>query len=333
MEIEKNIYKIVLPLPFKPDSINCFLLRGGDGWDIIDTGLNYSSARDVWENFFQNGLVALNDIRAIYLTHYHSDHYGMAGWLQNLTGAPVYIHRSESSQVEQLWKKGRLNFPLVGDLFSEHGMPAALSVEVVDNMSGILTHVQPHPILSYLNGDEEIEMGCRRFRVLHTPGHSNGHICFFCKEDGILISGDHILPTITSNISLWPTSHPNPLELFLTSLEMTGCLPISKVLPAHGNMFTDCAARADQLIEHYRIRLALITDMAGSGTSAYNICVKVFGDDLSLHELRFAMAETLAHLAYLESRGRVVSRRDGGIIVYKSGSLQVSRGQGGRSCP
>lgn len=317
MKIDKNIYKIVLPLPFRLDSINCYLLYNGDGWDIIDTGLNYASAHEAWEKFFQKGQVKLNDIKAIYLTHYHPDHYGLAGWLQTLTGAPVYIHRSESSQVEQSWKKGRLNFPLVGDLFSEHGMPAALSAEVADDMSGILAHVQPHPVLSYLDGGEEIEMGCRRFRVLPTPGHSIGHICFFCEEEGILISGDHILPSITSNISLWPTSHPNPLELFLTSLEMTGCLPVSKVLPAHGECFTDCAGRVDQLIEHHRRRLCIITDLAGGGVSAYNICVSLFGDDLSLHEQRFAMAETLAHLAYLESRGRVVSRRDGGVIVYK----------------
>ena len=317
MEIDNNIIKLVLPLPYRLDSINCYLLRGIEGWDIIDSGLDYPPARAAWENIFNKYKIKYTDINSIYLTHYHPDHYGMAGWLQTLTGASVYIHRTENSQVDQLWKKGRLNFPLVGDMFYEHGMPAPLAIEVVDNLSGILANVQSHPILSFLEDGEEIEMGLRLFKVLHTPGHSDGHVCFFCEDEGLLISGDHILPHITSNISLWPTSHSNPLELYLTSLEMTGCLEVNKVFPAHGNVFIDCAGRVDQLIQHHLQMLALIADMAVNGTTAYKICLQLFGEDLNLHELRFAMAETLAHLAYLESRGKVISKREGEVIIYR----------------
>lgn len=317
MEVIKNVFQVVLPLPFKLNAINCYLLRGEKGWDIIDTGLNYPPARAGWENFFKLHNIKLSEIQSIYLTHYHPDHYGLAGWLQELTGAPVFIHRSESVPVEQIWKKGRSNFPVVGDMFNEHGMPATLTAEVVDNMADVLRHIQPHPELSFLDGEEEIIMGGRLFKVIQTPGHADGHICFFCESEGILLSGDHLLPQISSNISLWPISHPNPLELFLTSLEMVGCLPVKVVLPSHGGAFNDCAGRVDSLIEHHRQRLEIITDLSGTGNTAYHICVELFGNDLSLYEMRFAMAETLAHLAYLESRGRVVSRRDGEVIVYK----------------
>ncbi|GBF35377.1 hypothetical protein DCCM_4500 [Desulfocucumis palustris] len=317
MEIDKNIIKLMLPLPFRLDYINCYLLRGKEGWDIIDSGLNYPPALAAWEKFFKLYNIRYTDINNIYLTHYHPDHYGTAGWLQALTGASVHIHRAENAQVEQLWKKGRLNFPLVGDMFNEHGMPATLTTEVVDNLSEILANVQPHPILSFLDGGEEIEIGLRLFKILHTPGHSDGHLCFFCEAEGLLISGDHILPHITSNIGLWPTSHSNPLEHYLTSLEMTGCLEVKKVLPGHGNVFNDCAGRVDQLIRHHRQRLVSIADMAANGSTAHKICELLFGEDLKLHELRFAMAETLAHLAYLESRGKVISKREGEVIIYR----------------
>ncbi|MFZ5642985.1 MAG: MBL fold metallo-hydrolase [Bacillota bacterium] len=319
MEVAPNIFSIKLPLPFKLDHVNCYLLKGNTGWVIIDAGLNYSPSTKIWEEIFINMGINYSHIEGIYVTHYHPDHYGAAGWLQELTGAPVYIHNIESNFVEQMWKKGRVNMPVVGELFKENGMPPNLIAEVLDNMSGIWNVVQPHPRLSILSGEERVGMGGRVFEVIPTPGHSDGHVCFFCRDEGILISGDHLLPKISSNISLWPTSHPNPLELFLRSLEKVGDLPVNKVFPAHGPIFSDCAGRVGELLEHHRDRLACIAELAGSGATAFNICSKLFGTDLTLHEIRFALTETLAHLAYLESKTQVYSRQENGIVIYRKG--------------
>ncbi len=317
MEVAANIFKIELPLPFKLDHVNCYLLRGISGWAIIDTGINYPSSTDAWQNEFKKMGLEYSDIEAIYVTHYHPDHYGASGWLQELTGAPVFMHRTESVFVEQMWKKGRVNIPVIGELFKENGMPPNLVSEVLDNIASVFNYIQPYPSLSLLSGGEKVDMGGRIFEVMHTPGHSDGHICFYCQGEDLLISGDHLLPKMSSNIGLWPTSHPNPLELFLSSIESIGRLPVKWALPAHGSVITDCPGRVAELLEHHQNRLTRIADLAGSGSTAYQICIKIVGTDLTFHDIRFALTETLAHLAYLESKAEVYSRQENGIVIYR----------------
>ncbi|MFZ5596051.1 MAG: MBL fold metallo-hydrolase [Bacillota bacterium] len=317
MEVAPNIFLVKLPLPFKLDHVNCYLCRGNNGWTIIDTGLNYPPSTIVWKKTFDNLGLKYSDITAIYVTHYHPDHFGSAGWLQELTGAPVYMHRNEDVFIEQMWKKGRVNIPVIGDLFKEHGMPPGLVDEVLDNLTGIWSVVQPYPVLSFISEGDRVEIGGRIFDIILTPGHSDGHICFLCREEGLLISGDHLLSKISSNISLWPASHPNPLESYLSSLKMIADLPVSKVLTAHGPEVNDCRGRVEELLEHHRDRLEQVSMLTGSGATAYSICTRLFGTDLNLHEIRFALTETLAHLACLESRGHVFSRQDAGIVIYR----------------
>jgi glyoxylase-like metal-dependent hydrolase (beta-lactamase superfamily II) len=151
--------------------------------------------------------------------------------------------------------------------------------------------------------------------VVLTPGHSDGHACFYHEKNGLLLSGDHLLPKISSNISLWPHSHPNPLDNFLTSLRENHRLNVSLVLPAHGDCFSNVQQRVSELQEHHRERLELMKRIASRGATVYQVCREVFGDRLSLHEIRFAMTETLAHLVYLEKRGELrVSKVDGRYI-------------------
>ncbi|MCL6611061.1 MAG: MBL fold metallo-hydrolase [Peptococcaceae bacterium] len=317
MEVVPNIFIIKLPLPFKIDHVNCYLLRDKNGWSIIDTGLNYPPSTAVWEDTFAGLGIRYGDIKGIYVSHMHPCHYGAAGWLQELTGAPVFMNRAEITSVDQTWKKGRTNVPVVGELFKENGMPHGLISEVLENMTGVQSIIQPHPALSPLAEDGKVEMGGRWFEVINTPGHSEGHVIFFSADDGVLISGDHLLPSAASNVCLWPTSHSNPLELFLASLEKVGRLPVKLVLPAHGEAFTDCSGRIHDLTDYYHERLVQIAGLAGAGSTAYQICTRLFGADLTSFEIRFALTETLACLAYLEGKSMVVSRLVNGIVTYR----------------
>ncbi|MGQ9558383.1 MAG: MBL fold metallo-hydrolase [Desulfurispora sp.] len=318
MQVARDIYLIQLPLPFRLNHVNCFVLAAGSGWDIIDCGLNYPEAREAWEAALRELGGKFTDIKRIFLTHHHPDHFGLAGWLQEQSGAPVYVHSAEKRSIEEVWKRGRTNYPLVGDMFKEHGMPEELADELLQDMLKMAPRVQPYPRCDFLSGEEKLSLAGKTFRLLHTPGHSDGHVCYFCEQEGVLFSGDHLLPKISSNISLWPTSQPNPLEHFLRSLEIVGCLPVKIVLPAHGPVFSDCARRVDELLNHHQQRLQQICHILGKEEkTAYQICQSLFGTGLNYHEQRFAMAETLAHLAYLESRARIVSRHMGGKIIFR----------------
>lgn len=313
--IRDNIFKVRLPLPFKLDHVNCYAVKGRDGWTIVDAGLNYDPARKAWLKFMDRYGFSAGEITGIYITHYHPDHYGAAGWLQQLSGAPVYMSSADAALADKIWKQGRRNMELLSRMYLENGVPPALVSKMMGNINDTRSMVAPNPDLTPLSGVKEVRLGDRYYRVVSTPGHTDGHICFYDEENGILLSGDHLLPHITSNISLWPQSHPNPLDNFLTSLAENNRLKVSLALPAHGRCFTNVDQRLAELADHHRQRLNLMKRIASRGASAYQVCREVFGDELPVQEIRFALTETLAHLVYLEKRGELrVSRED---TVYR----------------
>jgi len=314
--IRDNIFKVRLPLPFKLDHVNCYAIKGQDGWSIVDAGLNYGPSRKVWSEFMDRQGFGAGDITGIFVTHYHPDHYGAAGWLQQLSGAPVHMSPVDIDLTEKIWKHNRRNTEMLSRMYLENGVPAGLITKMLDDIVDMRPMVTPHPDITTLSGEEEVRLGDRYFRVVGTPGHSDGHVCFYNKESGILLSGDHLLPDITSNISLWPQSHPNPLDNFLTSLAENRRLKISLVLPAHGKCFTNVAQRLAELEDHHRDRLNAMKRITSRGATAYQVCLEVFGNGLSLHEMRFAMTETLAHLVYLEKRGELRVNRENTVYEY-----------------
>lgn len=313
---ELGIYKVRLPLPFKLDHVNCYAIRGGQGWCIVDAGLNYEPSRQAWLDFMRSQGIKPGDVTGIYITHYHPDHYGAAGWLQELTGAPVYMSSIEAAMVAKVWMRSREDREVIAGMFRENGMPAELTAKILAGLDEMMALVKPHPRLLTISEKEEVLLGDHRYRVILTPGHSDGHVCFYQEHYGLLLSGDHLLPGISSNVSLWPYAHPNPLDNFLTSLEKSAGLNIQMALPAHGECFSNVRERVGELQLHHRERLQLVKRVAAGGATAYQVCRKVFGDRLSLHEIRFAMTETLAHLVYLKKRGELQVRKSGDVYIY-----------------
>src|SRR5438270_8167208 len=132
------------------------------------------------------------------------------------------------------------------------------------------------------------------------------HAVLVDEGERVLFAGDHVLPRITSNVGLYPFSRDDPLGDFLDALRSVRTLPVTRVLPAHGEPFDDLPGRVDQVLAHHDGRLAATLDAIGDGErDAYTICRKLFPVLRSPHEERFALAETLAHLRYLERRGKV----------------------------
>ncbi len=313
----EGIYRIAIPVPFALKWVNCYLLRDGDGWVLVDTGLNYPTGVDTWKQFFAQTDIVPRDIRTIIITHFHPDHYGAAGMLQSWTGARVLMSETDHHTAGMAWNPVMAREDIRLQYLIGHGVPRPTASAILESMAMRIDWVKPEPqIDNFLKHGDEIAMGGGRWSVLVTPGHTDGHLCFYEPDRRLLLSGDHLLPHITSNISLWPGRSPNPLLDYLQSLAAIKGMPVHLVLPSHGPVFQTFTERISAMQEHHHQRLmAAVAAVNPGGTTAFEAMGRIFGSDLSLSDTRFAIAETLAHLEYLVMEGRLV-KEVGETVLY-----------------
>ncbi len=306
MQVAEGIFQVQLPLPFPLRIVNSYVLRDGDGWTIIDTGINYPAGRAAWQAALAELEIAPKAIQRILLTHAHPDHYGMAGWLAEQSGAPVLLAPLEQEFVRTAWHTGAANDQAVVEFFQAHGMPIELAEQVRHSMVETRAMTLPWPATHVIEPGGSLQIGARMFQVIATPGHSDQHLVFYCAEERLLLCGDAVLIKITPNISLWPHGRPDPLADFLRSLDQLANLQVDLALPGHGPLIQAFGERLAELRAHHHERLEVMALAAGGGATAFSICTAVFPTTaLSPHQLRFAMAETLAHLEYLVGVGRL----------------------------
>ena len=248
--------------------------------------------------------VAMDDVHRVFVTHLHPDHIGMAGTLQN-AGAEIVMHGPELENAARMWSGDHSMIDETYAWFEHHGMPAAVDEGMRESWLEIGRAVdEVADIIPAVDG-EELDLGGRRTRLKWTPGHTDYHAVLVDERERVLFSGDHVLPRITSNVGLYPYSRDDPLGDFLDALRAVRTLPVTRVLPAHGDPFDDIPGRVDQILAHHDERLRATLDAIGDDErDAYAICRTLFPVLRSAHEERFALAETLAHLRYLERRGR-----------------------------
>lgn len=320
LEVAPGVHWLRMPLPFALNHINLWLIEDGDGWCIVDTGYGVAATHELWERIFA-GTMQGRPVTRIIVTHYHPDHIGCAGWLHEKTGAPVLITEAEYLTAWAV-REGLGGWSRAGGnaLFASHGLDAPRLEAQVTRGNSYKTGVPTLPLTTTrIFAGEVLSIGGREWHIRTVFGHAPEHATLFSPELRVLISGDQILPRITTNVGVWG-NHPDgdPLEQFLTSVRTFADLPgDTLVLPSHDRPFTGLHARLEQLIAHHEARLAEVEDACVEPRTATEILPVLFRRALDDHQLMFAMAEAVAHLNHLWHAGRLVrSRGTDGVLRF-----------------
>ncbi len=312
-EVAPGIFWLRMPLPFALNHINLWLLREGNAWTAVDCGVNLADTRAHWEQIF-TGVMGGAPLRRVLVTHFHPDHFGNAGWLTQRFGAPLWMSESEFLTAHAQYQ----TLPGFGSeataaLFTEHGLDAgrAAAISGRGNSYRRIVGDPPMRFMRMIDGDE-IDIGGHLWRVIMGYGHAPEHAALYCKALGVLISGDMLLPKISTNISVWPSKpESDPLGLFLRSIDRFLELPADTlVLPSHGLPFRGAHERVQMLHEHHRDRLAEVLDACAQPRTAADLLPVLFRRELDTHQTFFAMGESIAHLNYLWLRGTLARSRD-----------------------
>lgn len=308
-QIAPRLYALRLPLPFALNHVNCYLLEDAGGWTIVDAGLNRAEVRAAWQAAWAELHIDPRQIQRIVLTHMHPDHFGLAGWLQEQSGAAVLLSPREADVARVTWMEDLTDerAAILNRYLHSAGATPDVAQVIVAQQEHLRAMTYPHPqqIDTLLPG-ATIGMGGRQFRTIHAPGHADGQLLFYCAEERLLLCGDQVMRRITPNIGVWPTTEPQPLARYLRSLAELAALEVELALPGHYAPLTDWAGRIAELQAHHAQRLEVMYEAAQAGATALEVSYRVFDyDRFSQHEVRFAVAEALAHLEFLVDEGRL----------------------------
>jgi len=312
-EVVPGLYWLRMPLPFALNHINLWLLRDTKGWTAVDCGIGLDDTRALWEKIFA-AVVGGSGLTRVLVTHFHPDHFGNAAWLTQRFGAPLWMTETEFLTAHAQYETvAGFGSDATAALFSEHGLDSerVSGISVRGNSYRKVVGEPPSRFVRMLDGDE-IEIGGNAWRVIIGYGHAPEHAALYCESLGILISGDMLLPKISTNISVWPIKpESDPLKLFLRSIDRFTELPADTlVLPSHGLPFRGAHHRVQMLHDHHRDRLAEVLDACSQPRSATDLLPLLFRRTLDSHQTFFAMGESIAHLNYLWLQGKLSRTRD-----------------------
>ncbi len=328
-EVTPGIYQLELPLP--PGSsikyVNAYLVQGDNEYLLIDTGWNTEEVFEALKGQLAEIGVGFKDITQIVVTHIHPDHYGLAGRLKQLSPANIALHHLEGKLIGSRYIDMERLLQQIKQWLHINGVAVNELPELQTASLGMEKFVAPTSPDVIFRGGETVAIGSLNFQVIWTPGHSPGHISLYEPTQKILVSGDHILPTITPNIGLHPQSSSNPLADYLNSLNRLKQLDVALILPGHENPFNGLEARIEGLIQHHKQRNAEILEaLAAKSKTAYQVSTGITWmsdiDGVGWHSLsprnkRLALLETVAHLESMRVDGKVNKFSRDSITYYQ----------------
>ncbi len=324
IEVATGVRWLRMGLPFALNHINLWLLEDGEGWTVIDCGIATDETRDAWEQVFAQELQG-RPIRRVIATHCHPDHVGLSAWLCERWNAPLQMTVGEYG-FARMMSAGLpgADGPSMIPHFRSHGLTDPDKLAALDGRKSYYPTLVPKVPEHFLRLEERtpIKIGEHGWRVITGFGHSPEHAALYCDALGVLISGDMVLPRISTNTSVFAIEpEADAVGQYLSSLEKFLPLPEDTlVLPSHGKPFRGLHKRVAQLQAHHAERLDEVRVACATPQSAADIVPLMFKRELDMHQLSFAMGEALAHLHRLWYAGEL--RRvegDDGVLRFVRG--------------
>ena len=323
-----GLTRVALPIGVNAvESVNMHVLADGDRVTLVDCGVWRPDLPDGGMDAVEAGLAAggyaLRDVSRIVVTHAHIDHYGLAGRLMELTGAELAMHTHTDLDCEK-YRHPDTARARRRDTYADHGVSEAERTDLADHLTRWMPYL--HSVVEAsrrLRGGEELVVGEDRWEVIHTPGHSLGHVCLWSPAHRVLLSGDHLLPGITPPVTFERGFDADPLRSYLESLRRVAALGPRLVFPGHGRPFGDAVGRIEAIIRNKLRRLESIRRAIEERPSTVTeLADRLVVKAVLAHQRQLAINETLAHIAYLRWSGAVErrTRPDGVYEWYATGA-------------
>ncbi len=326
-EIVSHLYRIKIPIPKSPlKYLNSYFINGEKFNLIIDTGLNHKDTKSLLLEIMKD-LGFYPENTRLFITHDHSDHCGLSIELNKL-GMEVLIHKLDGDIINDsmIWEK-------TFEMSKNMGFSKDLLEETKKKQIAYLYRPTGRLNFTPIRDGDILDLGNFRFIVIHTPGHSPGHLCLYEKNKKIFISGDHVLKEITPNISQWDVilsqweKEQSNLENYLKSLERIKNIDVNLVLPGHRKIFSDLRHRIEEIKYHHETRLKEVLNIVDThpGLCAFEIASYMkwdinykTWDEFPITQKWFATGEAQAHLKYLCKIRKIKKYNDNqGVIRYK----------------
>lgn len=331
LDVADGVKWVRLPLPFALDHVNVWLLRdtfnGRDGWTVVDCGVTRDNLKAQWEQVFERALEGLPVVRVL-VTHMHPDHIGLAHWICDRWQAPLWMTMTDYFVARYFSQPTNEGGGPAGEAavqhFMRHGLTDPESQAFLRERAKYYPDLVPAVPSTYhriVDGDR-VRIGGRDWRAIVGYGHAPEHISLQCDDLGVLISGDMVLPRISTNISVFDYEpDANSLQLYLDSLDRYEGIPeTTLVLPSHGRPFKGLHERIRQQHEHHAARLEEVMVACREAPRATSDIVPImFLRKLDMHQMTFAMGEALAHLNMLMHQGKLTrAMGDDGVLRFSA---------------
>ena len=314
MEIIQGVHQIKVPLPGAVDSMNVYLIEGTQGNLLIDTGFDTPDCFGTLRDALKFSGFGFKDITVIASTHVHPHHFGLVSKLKQLSGAKVALGEIETKFIDTRYARSDALVKQVKQLLISNGVPEGDTASLAESTLAVKEFVSVVKPDIILKDADKITVASQEFKVILTPGHSPGHVCFYEPKRKMFFSGDHLLPDVFPHIGFHPQSGENPLADFFKSIEAIGKLDINFIFPGHGSVFSGFKLRLQELHYYHDQRQREVGRIIESDTkNAYQVASELpwapTGDSIPFNKLsdfdkRLAVMETLAELKLMLSQGK-----------------------------